>query len=156
MRRAILQMLALVFLGTAVSFAYNAASPKSVPISGGKQAILQQQGTRMLTTDEVKFYAQQPGTLLVDARSFEEYELGHIKGALSLPLDSFDKDFGAVAPQLRQAKLIIVYCSGGSCGTSEELAKKLQESGLRGLAVYSDGLPGWMRAKLPIASGAER
>ncbi len=156
MRRAILQMLILSALGAIVGFAYNAASPKGIPVKGGKEAILQQQGVRMLTTDEVKYYSQQPGTLMVDARSAEEYELGHISGALSLPLDQFDHAFLAVQPEIKKSKLIVIYCSGGSCGTSEEVAKKLGEKGFKDLAIYADGLPGWMRAKLPIRSGTER
>lgn len=156
MRRAILQMLILSALGAIVGFAYNAASPKGIPVKGGKKAILQQQGTRMLTTDEVKYYSQQPGTLMVDARSGEEYELGHISGAVSLPLDKFDQALPPIQPELRKSDLIIIYCSGGSCGTSEEVAKKLDEKGFKNLAVFADGLPGWMRAKLPITRGTGR
>jgi rhodanese-related sulfurtransferase len=156
MRRAFLQMVALVLLGTAVGFAYNAASPKGIPVKGGKQAVMEQQGTRMLTTEEVKFYHDQPGTLMVDARSAEEYELGHVAGAASLPLDKFDAVFPQLEKELAKAKMIIIYCSGGSCGTSEEVAKKLTEKGIKNLAIDTDGLPGWMRAKLPIKSGQER
>jgi len=156
MRRAILQMMALVLLGTAVGLAYNAASPKGIPVKGGKQAILAQQGTRMLTTDEVKFFREQPGTVLLDARSSEEYELGHITGAASLPLDKFDQAFPSLQAELQKAQIIIVYCSGGSCGTSEELAKKLQEKGIRNLAVDTGGLPGWIKAKLTFKTGTER
>lgn len=156
MRRAFFQMIALVLLGTAVGFAYNAASPKGIPVKGGKQAVMEQQGTRMLTTEEVKFYREQPGTILLDARSAEEYELGHVAGAASLPLDRFDAAYPQLEKELVKAKMIVIYCSGGSCGTSEEVAKKLAEKGLKNLAIDTDGLPGWMRAKLPIKSGQER
>jgi len=156
MRRAILQMLILSALGAIVGFGYNAASPKGVPVKGGKEAILQQQGTRMLTTDEVKYYSQQAGTVMVDARSAEEYELGHIAGAVSLPLDKFDQAFPPMQTELKKSKVVIIYCSGGSCGTSEEVAKKLSENGLKNLAVFADGLPGWMQAKLPITRGTGR
>ena len=156
MRRAFIQMVALILLGVAVGFAYNAASPKGIPVKGGKPALLQQQGVRMLTTDEVKFYRDQPGTVLLDARSAEEYELGHVAGALSLPLDAFDAAYPKISAGLKQAQMIIIYCSGGSCGTSEEVAKKLTEKGIKNLAIDTDGLPGWMRAKLPIKSGQER
>lgn len=156
MRRAFSQMIALVLLGAAVGFAYNAASPKGIPVKGGKQAVMEQQGTRMLTTEEVKFYREQPGTILLDARSAEEYELGHVAGAASLPLDRFDAAYPQLERELVKAKMIIIYCSGGSCGTSEEVAKKLTEKGLKNLAIDTDGLPGWMRAKLPIKSGQER
>lgn len=155
MRRAFIQMVALILFGVAVGFAYNAASPKGIPVAGGKKQILQQQGVRMLTTDEVKFYRDQPGTVILDARSAEEYELGHVAGALSLPLDRFDAGYPKLAERLKQAQMIVIYCSGGSCGTSEELAKKLGEKGLKNMAVDSDGLPGWMRSKLPIKTGSE-
>lgn len=154
MRRALLQMIVLSILGAGIGLAYNALSPKGVPVTGGTKARLAQQGTRMMTLDEVRYYLNQPGTLLVDARSAEEYELGHIPGALSLPLDTFDSAYPKVSPAIVKSKLLIIYCSGGSCGTSEELAKKLTQVGVgKDLAIFTDGLPGWMRAKLPVKSG---
>jgi rhodanese-related sulfurtransferase len=156
MRRAFIQMMALVLLGTAVGFAYNAASPKGIPVKGGKQAVLEQQGMRMLTTEEVKFYRDQPGTVILDARSAEEYEMGHVAGAANLPLDRFDAVYPQLEKELVKAKMIIIYCSGGSCGTSEEVAKKLTEKGIKSLAIDTDGIPGWVKAKLPIKNGQER
>jgi rhodanese-related sulfurtransferase len=154
MRRALVQMIALVVVGSGVGLAYNALSPKGIPLKGGTEARLAQQGTRMLTVDEVRFYMDKPGTLVVDARSAEEYQLGHIPGALSLPLDNFDAIYPKLSPALKKAKLVILYCGGGSCGTSEELAQKLVQAGFgEDLAIFTDGLPGWMRAKLPIQSG---
>lgn len=157
MRRSLVQMTALVLVGVGVGLAYNALSPKGLPLAGGTAARLAQQGTRMLTLEEVRYYQDQPGTILVDARSVEEYQLGHIPGAFSLPLDAFAADYPKVSPILDKAKLVILYCGGGSCGTSEELAKKLRDVGFNGdLAIFEGGLPGWMRAKLPIRSGKDR
>ena len=156
MRRAALQMIALVFVGAGVGLTYNALSPSGLPLSGGSAARLEQQGTPMLTLDEVRYYLEQPGTSLIDARSAEEYQLGHIPGAFSLPFDTFDQAFPKVLPALKKAKRLIIYCSGGSCGTSEELAKKLQGQGFNDLFIFTDGLPGWMRAKLPVKSGTDR
>jgi len=157
MRRAVLQMIVLILVGSGIGLTYNAVSPKGVPLKGGTAARLAQQGARMLTLEEVRYYLDQPGTVLVDARSAEEYQLGHIPGAFSLPLDAFDAAYGKLTGDLKKATLVILYCGGGSCGTSEELAKKLRASGFdRDLAIFQDGLPGWMRAKLPVRSGADR
>jgi rhodanese-related sulfurtransferase len=155
MRRMILQMVALVIIGSAVGLTYNAVSPGGIPVKGGKKEIFDTKNVRMMKLDEVQYFLQQPGTVLVDARSIFEYKLGHIPGAVSLPADSFDPVFPKVAPQLKTAKLVIVYCSGGSCGTSEDVAKKLMDHGLTGdrLAIFTDGLPGWMGANLPIKTG---
>jgi len=127
MRRTVLQLMVLVAVGAAVGLAYNAVSPTGIPLKGGKPQMWGDKGVRMMKLDEVQFYLQQPGTVLVDARSIYEYKLGHIPGALNLPADNFDPIFPKVAPKLKVAKLVIVYCSGGSCGTSEEVAKKLME-----------------------------
>jgi rhodanese-related sulfurtransferase len=155
MRRTFLQMAALVVLGCAVGLAYNALSPKGIPVTGGTKARMEQAGARMVTLDEVKFYVQQAGTVVLDARSIYEYKLGHIPGALSLPADSFDPVYPKLQPQLKNATLIIVYCGGGSCGTSEEVAKKLIEKGFKDnrVAIFEGGLPGWMEANLPIQTG---
>lgn len=156
MRRSVLEMLSLIVLGCVVGFAYNAVAPKGIPATGGTKARMAQEGARMMTLEEVRYFLQQPGTVLVDARSTYEYKLGHIPGALNLPADGFDPAFPKLQPQLKDAKLIIVYCSGGSCGTSEEVAKKLIQKGLTGnrVAIFQGGLPGWMEANLPIQTGA--
>ena len=150
-----MQLVILVLVGAAVGLGFNAVSPKGIPMKGGKEARLAQQGARMMDLAEVQYYKDQPGTVFVDARSIYEFKLGHIPGALSLPADSFDPAFPKVAPLLKNAKLIIVYCSGGSCGTSEEVAQKLIEKGFTGnrVALFAEGLPGGMGANLPIRNG---
>lgn len=149
-------MVGLVAAGVVLGLLFNALSPMGLPLTGGKEARMAQKGIRMVTLEEVRYYLDQPGTILVDARSPEEYELGHIPGALNLPADAFDPAFPKVAKRLHGASFIIIYCSGGSCGTSEAVAARLQERGFKEsvLAVFADGLPGWMRAKLPVKSGA--
>lgn len=155
MRKSLVQMVILVVIGAAVGLGYNAVSPKGIPVQGGKQARLAQDGARMVNLDEVRYFKDQPGTLFVDARSIFEFKLGHIVGALNLPADNFDPVYPKVAAKLKQADLIIVYCSGDSCGTSEEVAKKLIAKGIQGnrVAIFSEGLPGWMGANLPIRTG---
>jgi rhodanese-related sulfurtransferase len=155
MRRSLIQMFALVAVGAVVGIGYNALSPKGIPLKGGTKARLAEQGARMVDLQEVRYYLKQPGTLLVDARSPEEFRLGHIPGAVNLPADQFAPFYPKVRARLEKAKIIIVYCSGGSCGTSEELAMELIKAGFveKRVAVFSGGLPGWMRAKLPIETG---
>ena len=151
-RKSILQMIGLMILGAGVGLAYNAVSPQGIPLTGGKEARLEQQGAQIVSLKEVEYYLKQPGIVLVDARSPEEYSLGHIPKALNLPDDQFDKYIGQLRNKLMNANFIIVYCSGGSCGTSEDLAGKLLKIGIGDsrIAVFEGGLPVWMRAKLPI------
>jgi rhodanese-related sulfurtransferase len=155
MKRAVLEMVLIVILGSAVGVGYNAVSPaqKKVPVKG---SVSEAQGIQMLTLDEVRYYVDsQKGTVMVDARAPEEYGLGHIPGALNVPMDGFDASFQKQSASLKKATMVIVYCSGGSCNTSHEVANLLQKKGVRKLAIFTDGLPGWMKANLPIKNGPQ-
>jgi len=153
MKRSILEMAGIVALGVAVGFGYNFARTPPVPVNKPITEVL---GIQMITLDEVRFYLdQQKGTVMVDARAPEEYGLGHIPGSLNVPLEGFDAAFQKEAIGLKKASMVIVYCSGGSCNTSHEVANLLQKKGVKKLAIFTDGLPGWMKAKLPIKNGPQ-
>lgn len=84
-----------------------------------------------------------PGTLLLDARAGEAFRAGHIPGALSLPLGEFSRAFAALEPRLRQAGLLVAYCSDRACGDSPELARRLWAQGLKNLLLFKGGMEEW-------------
>lgn len=84
------------------------------------------------------------GILLVDARSSAAYRLGRLPGALSLPLADFAAAYAALEPQLRQAELLILYCSDRTCGDSPELARRLWHKGLKKLLLFPGGMEEWL------------
>jgi len=84
-----------------------------------------------------------PGTLVLDARIGAAYRLGHIPGALSLPLGEFAAVFPALEPRLRQASLLVVYCSAATCSDSHDLAGLLWARGLKNLLLYTGGMEDW-------------
>jgi rhodanese-related sulfurtransferase len=62
------------------------------------------------------------GARLVDVRSKDEYQAGHIDGAINVPVDDVaEHDFGA------KDKTLIVYCGSGA--RSARAAQKLVEHG---------------------------
>jgi rhodanese-related sulfurtransferase len=99
-----------------------------------------------------KLYAAN-AALVIDAREAADYAGGHISGALSLPYND------AMAEPERVKKLdpagrpIVIYCSGGDCELSMDLAKLLVEAGKRRVLVYEGGFPEWQGAGLPVAKG---
>jgi rhodanese-related sulfurtransferase len=101
--------------------------------------------------DFVIHAGRDPGTLLLDARVAAAYRLGHIPGALSLPLGEFAAAFPALEPRLRRARLLVVYCSAVTCSDSSGLAAKLQAAGLRDLLVYRGGMEDWAARGLDAA-----
>lgn len=99
-----------------------------------------------------KLYAAN-AALVIDAREAPDYAEGHIRGALSLPYND------AMAEPERVKKLdpagrpIVVYCSGGDCELSMDLAKLLIGAGKRKVLVYEGGFPEWQGAGMPVAKG---
>jgi rhodanese-related sulfurtransferase len=84
-----------------------------------------------------------PDTLLLDARIGAAYGLGHIPGALSLPLGEFVAAFPGLEPRLRQARLLVVYCSAATCSDSRDLAARLWARGLKSILLYTGGMEDW-------------
>ena len=68
----------------------------------------------VISSEELKAMIdrKEPGLVLVDTRSAEEYQDAHIKGALSIPWARLEKD-PAVLDFPKESKLLF-YCSGSS------------------------------------------
>lgn len=68
-----------------------------------------------LKAREYNQLAEQPGTIVVDMRNHYEYEVGHFKGAIEVPSDTFREQLPMAAEMLADKKdsNIIMYCTGG-------------------------------------------
>ena len=93
--------------------------------------------------------------VFVDARSSKMYAVGHIPGALNLPIDGTTSWLRQkLSPYPKDAK-IIAYCSGSRCQSSRRLAKRLvEELDYRRVYVLTEGLPAWLSAGFPEAVGS--
>jgi Rhodanese-related sulfurtransferase len=63
--------------------------------------------------------------LLVDARSADDFELGHLHGALNLNEESFDSQIGDLLDEWTPDRKIGVYCNPLKCGSSAKIARRL-------------------------------
>jgi len=91
----------------------------------------------------VRTMSQTPGTLLVDAREPLLYELGHIPGAVNLPIGHFENRYPLVQKSLVGASWIITYCSDLTCPDSHRLAIRLREAGIANILLYRGGMKEW-------------
>ena len=82
--------------------------------------------------------------VLVDVRPEDEFDAGHIEGALSLPLEVLDERL-ADLPRDRE---IVAYCRGPYCAFASQAVRRLQAAGRT--ARRLDG--GWPEWKLAVAS----
>jgi rhodanese-related sulfurtransferase len=83
------------------------------------------------------------GAQLVDVRAPHEWEAGHIRGAVHLPLDELAERAGELDPE----RPVILYCRGGT--RSSMATEALAESGYDA-AKLSEGVVGWEEEGLPL------
>lgn len=93
--------------------------------------------------------------VILDARKPEEYEAGHIPGAINFYGNEPEKFAPQVMPQLPdKSEEIVVYCHGGDCDLSLQVAKALQEAGYTRVEIFTGGWPDWQKAGYPVTQGA--
>lgn len=88
--------------------------------------------------------------VLIDVRPREEFEQGHIAGAVSVPLPALTAWARDDAPKRKQ---IVAYCRGPYCVYAIEAVAELQKRGLRAMR-SEDGVAEWRAAGYPIETGA--
>lgn len=68
-----------------------------------------------LKANEVNQFLQNPETLVIDMRNHYEYEVGHFKGAVEIPSDTFREQLPMAVEMVKgnEDRPIIMYCTGG-------------------------------------------
>lgn len=161
------EALAIVLAAIAIAFTANAVSPRGIPLAGdfSRGAALANRSEKELAAlpNEVDAAeveaaiaaADSLGVLVLDARAPEDYASGHIPGALNLSSDHFDAAYSALADTLSDASRLIVYCDGGDCELSHDLATLLKERGHKVVQLFPAGIAGWAEAGKEIKEGSE-
>lgn len=87
-----------------------------------------------------------PSTILIDLRTQQEYDSGHIDG--SKVIDYYSSDFKNQLNQLDKSKTYLVYCnSGHRSGLAVNIMKQL---GFNKIYELDGGIQAWNRGGLPI------
>jgi rhodanese-related sulfurtransferase len=103
--------------------------------------------------DAVKQLFDAGAALIIDARDREEYLEGHITGALNLIFDEVTAEPERMENLDPGARPIVVYCSGGTCEVSLDLAWELIAAGQSRVVVYVGGFDEWAAAGYPVTRG---
>jgi rhodanese-related sulfurtransferase len=102
-----------------------------------------------VTIHVVKYLQLQNNSLIIDARDEEEFNIGKIEDAINIPYDYYE-DFEYQLDDIDLEKILIIYCSGGECSLSIDLADYLmQERGFFNVLIYEGGWPEWKESGLP-------
>ena len=95
-----------------------------------------------------------PGFVLVDSRSAEAWDQGHVPGAVHLPGREIPARAGA---ELDRSVPVVTYCWGPGCNGATRAALALAQLGYR-VREMLGGFEYWAREGLPVAtpSGIQR
>jgi len=92
--------------------------------------------------------AQSGAVTVLDVRPRDEYERGHVPGALCVPLDELE----ARLAELDSARPIVAYCRGPWCVLSFEAVARLRALGYDARRL-EDGYPEWRASGMAVAQG---
>ena len=155
------EIVILVGVSVILAFVVNTISPRGIELIGQwdtDQGVISANPT---TAEEWKpqeienvFKAKEEfdrgKVLFVDARSSDNYDDGHIQGAISLPVGEFDERIESFLNRYSPDQPIVTYCSGRTCEDSHELAQFLTDAGYTNVRIFIDGFPGWESEGHPI------
>ena len=106
-------------------------------------------GIDVIGRDELAARLDERSVLVLDVRPAAEFAAGHIAGARSVPLGELRRRLDALPEDAE----VVAYCRGPYCVFADEAVRELQQRGVAARRL-EDGFPEWLRAGLPVASGA--
>ncbi len=157
--RTTYQSIAVLFISAIVGLLINAVRSDGLPLIGdwstASQLTLDTGENIEISVQDARRLCLEGKALVLDARSPEDYQTGHIDGAVNLPCVSFDEYFQNISETLPEDKTLITYCDGETCNLSKELATTLIDLGFKDVKVLVNGWSVWVQNKFPTKSGGE-
>ncbi|RYD65245.1 MAG: hypothetical protein EOP84_32090 [Verrucomicrobiaceae bacterium] len=130
--RQLLILLAIALIPALVSAGIQLQWKADEPLAPGE-----------VRADTVRMWGAQ--VLWVDARPRARYEAGHIENAVLLNLDEWEELVPKFLDQWDPEKAVVVYCDGGSCEASHEVAERLKSDfQIPVVYVLKGGYPAWL------------
>ncbi|WP_316359668.1 metalloregulator ArsR/SmtB family transcription factor [Devosia sp.] len=100
-----------------------------------------------ITREELSGRLRDGTVTVLDVRPADEFALGHVPGALNVPLDELDARLSTLDPD----KDIVAYCRGAYCVMSFEAVSRLRVRGFKARRL-EEGMPEWAAAGNAVAS----
>lgn len=102
-----------------------------------------------ITPAELVTRVERGDVVVLDVRPVEEYQAGHIAGAVSIPVAELVDRISELPADTE----IVVYCRGEYCGMAYDAVQMLTDLGRRAIRL-SDGMLEWRLGELPVESGS--
>jgi rhodanese-related sulfurtransferase len=102
-----------------------------------------------ISLKELRRLIRDGSVTVIDVRPAAEYEVGHIPGAISIPVDQLKRRLNEI-PKKRN---VVAYCRGPYCVYSVEAVEILRKRGFQARRA-DEGLPDWRAEGWPIEVGS--
>jgi len=138
-------------IGVAGQYKKSSPSAKTMQNSAAAQQSLVDAVAHVKRISEKEAYRLQTNgsAVIVDVRSNSQYQLGHIKGSISIPRSQIVAKFKDLPP----GKMVITYCACGAEEASGLAVLDLNNHGVKNTAALKGGLNAWKVARLPMQAG---
>lgn len=98
-----------------------------------------------ITVEQAKSLIEsKPSLIILDVRTQDEYDRGHIEGAILIPVDAL----GNRLDKLSKNDELLVYCQTGN--RSSNAVNTLQMNGFTKIFHMKDGITAWTQAEYSI------
>jgi rhodanese-related sulfurtransferase/DNA-binding transcriptional ArsR family regulator len=121
------------------------ADKHQAAVPAAREAYLGPGGGPEITREELRARAEAGDVLVLDVRPAEEYQAGHIPGAVSIPVDQLADRIN----ELPEDTELVVYCRGEYCVLAYDAVRLLTDHGRRAIRLH-DGMLEWRLADLPV------
>ena len=144
------QVVAVIAFSVVIAVIVNGAREVSLPLimpfqpeyhcSSGMEA------GPVLTPEAALASFGKAGTVFVDARPGEDYEKGHIQGAVNIPYSFLEPLPEDAMNRLKTYRIVVVYCNTREGQRSKLMAGEIYRSGIKDAFYLEGGLLAWTRA----------
>jgi len=98
-----------------------------------------------ITRDQLRRRLQAGDVVVLDVRPGPEYDAGHIRGAISIPVT----ELRARLDEIPEGGEVVAYCRGPYCVYADDAVRLLEDRGRVAMRL-EDGFPEWAARRLPV------
>jgi rhodanese-related sulfurtransferase len=136
--------LGLVYTGSTEKGLFAHLPPQAPTLPKGLAAPV------MISREQAQALFESGNVVFIDARHEYDFKLGHIKGAVNIPLRMFEK-MKDILDTIPKARTLVAYCDGAECNSSIELSVDLAKAGYADVKIFFGGWREWTSSHLPTA-----
>lgn len=153
LREAVREGIVLTLVALAIGLFYNAVAGKGIFGDPRPAATASHGGTapEIIPLEAAASMHASGEALFVDSRHDFDFRLGHIPGAICVPLKESDSVIAGLS--VAKDRAIVVYCDGADCNSSLEVGAKFSAAGYSKVYVFFAGWSAWQASGQPTAKG---